>query len=96
VFHVCRQAGVQGQQLGHSLVRHVPTQAGRYPAHGASCGRRRCGSGRHSRSTPPFFSPDQGDEPGGGIAKDPLQSAASTESLSADRQAGNENNAESV
>jgi hypothetical protein len=27
-----------------------------------------------------FFSPDQGDEPGGGIAKDPLQSAASTES----------------
>jgi hypothetical protein len=43
-----------------------------------------------------FFSPDQGDEPGVGIAKDPLQSAASTESLSADRQAGHENNAESV
>ncbi|THJ16235.1 MAG: transposase [Nitrospira sp. CG24B] len=51
-----------------------------YPALGASGDRRTSGTGSRSPSTRRFFSPDQDDEPGVGIAEDALQPTAGTES----------------
>lgn len=48
-------------------------------APGGSCGRRTAGAASHSRSPWPVVSPDQGDQPGVGIANDPLQPAARTD-----------------